>query len=411
MKIAKRILTALLFLLISGSVFALLVSLFDVERTANLAPSGNAGSRKPGNINISGTLHPSLNPENNYSLNQNSVVALTDKQSAELLQDIDIDQLMQKVLPSVVSIEAQVQTSSIFGSTHTGTSAGSGILLFHEDNLFYILTNNHVVSGATKISVTFCDGTTATCQLKGRDSVADLAILTLNDAELSPQTLASIETITPADESNIEVGDMVLAIGNPLGYGTSVTVGYISATNREVVVDGNTMRLIQTDAAINPGNSGGALINLKGELIGINSAKQVSDRIEGMGYAIPVSTALPIVSELMNYEELAEEERGYLGIYIETITSEMAESFGWPIGIYITEIVEGGAAAASDLLPADIITEVNGISVTTTNQLAERVNSHRHGTTITLTVERLINGAYVTLSIPVTLTPKPEGLE
>ncbi len=405
MKVMGRIMSFVFFVAIAATVFVVLVGLFDVDKTAELKPSGNLGANKrplTGN-----SAQSNLDSSNNYSLNNGTTVQLTDEAMAALPTELDMTALLNKVVPSVVSVEARIPVSSMFGQS-TSTSTGSGILLYNEGGTIYVATNNHVVNGASDVSLTLADGSVVKATVCGSDSVADLAILTFSSEELTADTRDALQFATLSDSKDVRVGEMVIAIGNPLGQGISVTVGYISATNREVTVGGIDMTLIQTDAAINPGNSGGALLNLSGELIGINSAKLAANSVEGMGFAIPITSALPILDELKKLEILEEEERGYLGIYIETITSDMFAAYGWPTGVYVREIITGGAAETSDLLPGDIITGVNGITITTSEQLVERINCYRHGTTIRLTVERLVDGGYETMHLEVTLKPMPE---
>ena len=200
---------------------------------------------------------------------------------------------------------------------------------------------------------------------------------------------------------------MVIAVGNALGYGNSVTVGYIGATNhRYSTGEASSISLIQTDAAINPGNSGGALVNIEGEVIGINSSKLASASIEGMGFAIPVTVALPIIKELQQKEKVRENDQGFLGVIIAAVTDEEINSLGWPAGIYIKEIIEGGAASESDLQVSDIIAGVNDVPVITNEQLQSRISSYRFGTTVTLTVYRLTDGEYKEIKVDVTLKEK-----
>ena len=199
---------------------------------------------------------------------------------------------------------------------------------------------------------------------------------------------------------------MAIAIGNALGYGQSVTVGYISAKDRQITVDTNvTLTVLQTDAAINPGNSGGALINMNGEVIGINSAKLSSTKVEGMGYAIPISTAYPIMDDLMNREILTEEEKGYLGVYPQYVTDEMSQSLGWPVGVYVRSLVEGGAAQQAGILIGDIITSVNDIPMTSGDHLREYVTSFRYGTSVSVTLMRFSQGQYSEITLNVVLQP------
>lgn len=219
----------------------------------------------------------------------------------------DVSGIVDAVLPSLVSIDvtATVITNGFFGPQEGESSgSGSGILIAEKDDKLYIATNNHVVSGADSVTIRFCDDTAASASVKGTDSSNDLAVVEVDKTKLSEDTLAKIKIATIGDSSQTKVGEQAIAIGNALGYGTSVTVGYISARDREIETgNNNSIKLFQTDAAINPGNSGGALVNHKGEVIGINSSKFASEEIEGMGFAIPMQTAEPILTKLMEQEQ------------------------------------------------------------------------------------------------------------
>lgn len=285
--------------------------------------------------------------------------------------------------------------------------SGSGFIVGINDKELLIATNNHVIDEATKIEVTFIDDTTLEAVVKGNDAIADLAILAVPLSTVSEETLSKIRIATLGNSDEVKVGEMAIAIGNALGYGQSVTVGYISAKDRAVTVDNNTMILLQTDAAINGGNSGGPLLNTKGEVIGINSVKYADTKVEGMCFAIPISRAIPILNELMNRETLSEEEQGYLGIEPKTVTDEIASFYGWPTGVYVSKIVTGSAAETAGLYVGDIITSINGVQVITAEQLKSAVNSYRYGTTITVVVQRNVNGIFTEISLPVTLMQNP----
>ena len=247
---------------------------------------------------------------------------------------------------------------------------------------------------------------------KGTDATADLAVVTVDITKIKDTTLKAITVAKLGNSDNSKVGEMVIAIGNALGYGQSVTVGYISAKDRnvEVSADGytsKTMVLLQTDAAINPGNSGGALINMKGEVIGINTVKYASDEVEGMGYAIPITKATPIITELMSREILTEAEQGYLGISGTDVTEDVASYYNMPVGVYIKETVKGGAAEKGGLKPDDIITKADKIEISSISQLKEYVNSLRVGTKVKVTYMRNTNGAYEEGTLTVTLGKNP----
>ncbi len=409
MKLLKKAFLGFLFIMISAGVFLALVFLFDMEQPAkpqSFAPTEKVSgtNRKP-----SGPPKDSIHSENNYSLNENTRLKLTDEAGARLLSDINIEQLAEGVLPSMVAINATENGYNLFGQAVSAPSHGSGVIIDEDSENYYIVTNQHVINNAEEITAVLPGGQETAVQVRGSDTVADLAVLVLPKDSLTEKTQASVSVAALADSTQVSPGEMVVALGNSLGYGTSVTVGYISATNRNVTTSsGITMTLFQTDAAINPGNSGGALINLRGELIGINSAKLSSVTVEGMGFAIPVSSALPIIRELQNMEDIAEEEQGYLGVRISTVSNTMAAEFDMPVGVYINEVINGGAAQRARLQSGDIIVGVNGITIATNQQLSARITCYRYGTTVTLTVMRRIQGEYQELSFPVVLMSREE---
>lgn len=351
------------------------------------------------NIDIPGKSIPKLNV-----VEPGQVLTTTRTQVSEVVED---------TMPATVSIKSTVVRSSIwFGYSEEGESSGSGIIVGKNENELMIATNNHVVEGAKTIKVVFIDGTEAEAVVKGTDTIADLAVITVDIAGMNEETLNNIKIAKLGDSEDVKVGELAIAIGNALGYGQSVTVGYISAKDREIdVSDGyrsKPMVLLQTDAAINPGNSGGALLNIKGEVIGINTIKYASSGVEGMGYAIPITRAYPIISELMNREILAEDQQGFLGISGNDVTEDVAESFNMPIGVHIAEISKGGAAEKAGLKQNDIIIKLNGIEITSITQLREKVNSLRIGTEVEITFMRNINGTYEEKTVSVTLGPRPK---
>ena len=333
------------------------------------------------------------------------ILKRTDPVRVDSISDVVISALAEKVLPSVVQINSKVSVRDYWGRTQTGTSQGSGIILDSENGILYIATNHHVIENASFITVIFPDNSEIEARLLGSDAAGDLAILTVDTDILSDETLASCRVAALATETSTEVGDMVVALGNALGYGTSVTVGYVSALDREVSGDYGVFRLIQTDAAINPGNSGGALVNMKGEVIGINSMKYAESysRIEGMGFAIPITQALPVLNELKKQKSFPAEEAGYLGVYITAVTSEMQQTFGWPRGVYVSSVLENSAASAAGIISGDIILSVNGIHVYDTEQLISRVTSYQAGTEISLVISRENDSGRSEITLPVTL--------
>lgn len=327
----------------------------------------------------------------------------------------DLTSVVNKCMPSIVSINSTVtsQVNSFYGTyDQDQTGSGSGIILKISDDEILIVTNNHVIADAKKISVGFY-GTTSEKDMvdaivKGTDSTKDLAVVLVKTKDVPKDILSNISAIEIGSSEDTKVGQLAIAIGNALGNGQSMTVGYISAKDREVAVDAETtMKLLQTDAAINPGNSGGALLNAQGQLIGINSAKYSDTTVEGMGFAIPISDAITIINDLMEREVLSEEEKGYLGIKGLTITEEdQAKYQNMPLGIYVSEISEDGAAADAELVVGDIIVGVDDEEILSIEALAEKVNSYRIGTTITLDVKRYSNGKYEDKKIKVKLKGK-----
>ncbi|HHU73910.1 MAG TPA: PDZ domain-containing protein [Clostridiales bacterium] len=324
----------------------------------------------------------------------------------------EITKVVDDTIPSIVSIRTTMETRNFFGYQYGETEgSGSGIIVGKDEQELLIATNNHVVSGATSIQVTFIDNTTADAIIKGTDTIADLAVISVDITSISQDTMNSIKIAKLGNSDEIKVGEMSIAIGNALGYGQSVTVGYISAKDREVdVSDGysyNKMIFLQTDAAINPGNSGGALLNIKGEVIGINTIKYASEKIEGMGYAIPITRATPIIHELMTREILSEEEQGWLGVSGRDVIEEVSQALNLPIGVYLVEVAENGAAKEAGLRPGDIITRVNNIEITSITQLSEYITSLRIGTEVEVTYMRNVDGAYKEFTVTIALGANP----
>lgn len=331
-------------------------------------------------------------------------VGVTTVSGSAVSQISDVSGIVENVMPSIVSITQSYKKSgySIFGQYYEddATGSGSGFIVSQDNNELLIVTNNHVVQDAEKIQVTFIDDTTAEATVKGTDATADLAVITIKMDKLKGSTKEKIKVATLGDSDSTKVGQMAIAIGNALGYGQSVTVGYISAKDREVTItdentnQSNKMTLLQTDAAINPGNSGGALLDINGNVIGINSVKYASSEVEGMGYAIPISKAIPIINELMKREVLSEDEKGYLGITGRSISDEVSKSYGMPVGVYVVEVGKSGSAKDAGVKVGDIITKINDVEVKTIEEVKERVNSCRIGTELKITVKRSHEGEY-----------------
>lgn len=333
----------------------------------------------------------------------------------------DVSQVVEEAMPAVVAVASTaVYQMPDFGfgwffgggsQSYEVPSSGSGIIIGENDTELLIVTNNHVVQDTVSLKITFVDDAAVDAAVKGTDTDTDLAVISVPLDQIPQETKEKISVARLGDSDGLKVGQGVIAIGNALGYGQSVTVGYVSALNREIKTsDGNARVLLQTDAAINPGNSGGALLNMKGEVIGINAAKYSSTEVEGIGYAIPVSGVQDILDELMNRKtrsEVAEEKRGYLGIQGTTVDEDAAAAFGMPKGVYVYKILKDGAAADSQLREKDIITKLDGMTVKSMQELQKFLKGYEAGETIELLVQRQEDGQYKEIQIPVTLTGLP----
>ena len=317
-------------------------------------------------------------------------------------------------MPSIVSITGKFETTSQswFGQTQSSESegVGSGIIIGKKDGKILIATNNHVVIDAKSLSVGFVDGKSASATIRGTDSDADLAVVEVNTKDMKASTLKKIAVITLGDSSKLKTGERAIAIGNALGYGQSVTGGYISALNRQVQLTDKTMTLIQTDAAINPGNSGGALLNSKGELIGINTVKYSSEDVEGMGYAIPINTAKPIINKLIKNEATSESEQAYLGVSGQTIDSSMASQFDMPSGVYVQQVIKSSPAQKAGISAGDVIVSIDGSSVSTMDGLKEKISNLKAGKKVKVVVKRQNQmGTYEKKTLTVTLGKKSDA--
>lgn len=327
----------------------------------------------------------------------------------------DVTTVAEQVLPSIVAIDVTAQTTtgySMFGQQQQQETkgSGSGIIIAEKNNKMYIATNNHVIEGATSVTITFNNKKTAKATVKGTDSSKDLAIVEVDMSSLSSETLSSVKIAAIGDSTKTKVGEQAIAIGNALGYGTSVTVGYISAKDREIdSEDSSSVKLLQTDAAINPGNSGGALVNSKGEVIGINSSKFASEEVEGMGFAIPMATAESILEELMNQKTVDASEQAYLGITGRDVTSEYVKAYGLPEGIYVSEVTSGSLAEKAGIQSGYIITGINGKEVKTLTDLQEKLSQCKAGEKGTITVKINSEGSYKEKTIQVTFGKKPSS--
>ena len=326
------------------------------------------------------------------------------------LTELSVKEVAANVMPSMVAItNTSVQeVENYFGGygfpgsgnsqSYESVSMGTGVIVGETDEYLLIATNAHVVDGAKELSVAFVDEQAAEAEIVGTRSADDLAVIRVNKADLSADTLDAVSVIRIGSSADLAVGEQVVAIGNALGYGQSVSTGIVSALGRTIdLTEDSQIGLIQTDAAINPGNSGGALLNMYGELVGINSAKFADTDVEGMGYAIPITEALPILTELANGEsggtvQVREdgESDAYLGISCATISGEYASYYGIPEGVYVDSVEEGGAAEEAGLLPGDIITALDGVKITSVDALTEVLSSYAGGDTAEITVSRAV---------------------
>ena len=334
----------------------------------------------------------------------------------------DVSDIVEQAMPTVVAITSTaVYQSNNYGygwffrggpQTYEVPSSGSGIIVGENDKELLIVTNNHVVEDSTSLKVAFIDSEVVDAAIKGTDAETDLAVIAVPLEQIKDDTKSKIKVARLGNSDELKVGQGVIAIGNALGYGQSVTVGYVSALNREVRVSSTSTReLLQTDAAINPGNSGGALLNMKGEVIGINAAKYSSTEVEGIGYAIPISKAEDIMNQLMNRKTMnpvEEAKRGYLGIQGTSVDEESAAAFGMPRGVYVYKILEEGAAARSDLREKDIITKVDGQSVRNMTDLQELLACYEMGEQIDLTVQTQKDGEYQERTVTIALKAMPQ---
>ena len=325
----------------------------------------------------------------------------------------DVATIAKNAMPSIVSITnmSVQEVQSFFGGTQQqeSTSVGSGIIIGQTDSELLILTNNHVVEGNEKLTVSFVDNESVEANVKGTDSTKDLAVVAVKISDVKDSTMDEIAVATMGDSSKLEVGEQVVAIGNALGYGQSVTSGIVSATERTLDgYEGGT--LIQTDAAINPGNSGGALLNSNGEVIGINTAKVATDSVEGMGYAIPISDASDTIQNLMNQEtktKVSKAEQGYLGIQGVDVSDESAKMYNMPTGVYISDVVKNGGAQQAGLTKGSVITGLEGTTISDMNSLKEQLQYYRVGDKVKVTVQVPgNNGEYTEKTVEVTLGSK-----
>lgn len=406
-----------------------------------------------------------LNPQEKKSVQIQSTQTISQNKSSDSEESASanaegtssVSQVAKNAMPSIVSIVGvsvqeipQIYQYFGYGQQQETQSSGSGIIVGQNDTELLIATNNHVVSGTNSLTVCFTnqDGSAVTgngdvektsaegesgstnqegqdsslddvqsgavsAQIKGTDADNDLAVISVKLEDIPEDVLSEIKVATIGDSDSLQMGEQVVAIGNALGYGQSVTSGYVSALNRQVSSDDTDGTFIQTDAAINPGNSGGALLNMKGELIGINSAKIASDEVEGMGFAIPISKAEPILDEMMNqetrYKVEDEDKAAYIGITCENVTSDVNQMYGIPQGVYVDTVVEGGPAEEAGIKKGDVITKIDGTAIDAYKDLVDRLEYYEAGETVELEVYRAQDGEYNAQKISVTLGAKKDA--
>ena len=345
-----------------------------------------------------------------------TTTASTSTTSSTSSGSMDVTSIVQSAMPSIVAITnksvQEVQNYFSMFSRGGGTqeqeveSQGSGIIIGQNDSELLIATNNHVVEGADTLSVCFADDNACEATVKGTDSDNDLAVIAVKLSDISDDTMSQIKIAEIGDSDQLQVGEQVVAIGNALGYGQSVTTGIVSAVNRQLEDSNSENGFIQTDAAINPGNSGGALLNMQGQVIGINSAKLASTEVEGMGYAIPVSTASPIFEDLMNRQtrtKVSSDQAAALGIKGQTVDSSIAEAYGIPQGVYVAEVEQGSAAEKAGITAGSVITKFDDTTIESMDDLKSRLEYYVAGETVDLVVKIADNGSYVEKTLTITL--------
>lgn len=323
-------------------------------------------------------------------------IVKTSSTDVPTINGTDVSDIVQEAMPSIVAVNTKVvTTSNYFGQTFSkeGSGAGSGIIMSESNGILYIMTNYHVIQDSTSIQITFDDESVADATVKGYDENADIAVLTVDYNTLSDETKTHIAAAVMGDSDDLKVGNGAIAIGNALGYGQSVTTGAISAVDREVQMTDGTVILIQTDAAINPGNSGGALLNTKGEVIGVNTVKYSETSVEGMGFAIPINSALETAKGIIDGTIVAktDENTAYLGISGGTLDENSASKYGYPSGVYISMVTRNSSAERAGLQQGDILTGFNGEEIATMEELQEKLEKCAPGDEITLTVQRQNN--------------------
>ena len=387
--IGKYVATATVFGLVSGTVFTGVCYTGNKYLNKTSTPVSTESSSSSGNITT------------NSKSNSSSISSVSD--------------IVDEVMPSIVAITntSTVNYQNFMGGRqqYESESCGTGVILSQDSDYLYIATNNHVVADANSLTVQFNDETTVSAETQGTYPSNDLAVVKVKTSDIDKDTLSAIKIATIEDSDSLEVGDSCIAIGNALGYGQSVTTGVISALNRSVTTEDETTgetitnsNLIQTDAAINPGNSGGALLNSSGKVIGINSVKYASTEVEGIGYAIPLSVAKPILESLIKSGSYTNDNAAYLGIEGRDVSSDIASVYNMPLGIYVNSVVSGSGAEKAGILQGDIITKFNGKDISSTTELQSYLASCSAGDTVKVVISRQNGNGYEEQELEVTLT-------
>lgn len=404
--LAKTAAIALTFGLVSGTVFT------GINAAGNLLFDNNSVESDSRN---STSKKEETNKEVEYNPTDGQLSQTVSGNATDLT---DVSAIVNEVMPSVVAITntAKVTYRSFWGQTYSedAQSCGSGFIIDQTEDYIYIATNNHVVADAESLTVQFVDEQVVEAEIRGTDPADDLAVVQVKVKDIPEDTLSAIKVATIANEDEISVGSAAIAIGNALGYGQSVTTGVISALGRSVTTSdsssGQTVtnsNLIQTDAAINPGNSGGALLNSNGKVIGINSVKYASTEVEGIGYAIPITDALPILETIINDGEYTNTQSAYLGIQGLDVSSEMA-AYNIPTGVYVTSVYDGSGAANAGIQEGDIITKIDKTPISTMSELQSYLSKCSAGDTIKVTIQRQQGRGYQEAEVEVTLSSADE---
>ena len=416
---------ALIFGVVAGAVIA------GINHSTLFAPSQNAVQEDSG----SGRTIPQRNdPDGDgnalpagFTASGSGKLQSASSAMAEALKKAELAERDQLTIPQIniimepamvsVNCTGMATVSTFFGTQQYKTaSAGSGIIVGENETELLIVTNNHVIAEAEEISVQFVNDDSIPALVKGTDAVNDLAVIVVKLADISEETMNAIAYAELGDSDALVIGEGVVAIGNALGFGQSVTNGIVSALNRAVKDENeNTAYLIQTNAAINPGNSGGALVNMHGQVIGINSSKYADEAVEGMGFAIPINTALPILEDLMTRTTRTvvedNEKAAYLGVSVSDISASAQQAYGMPAGVYIAEVTKGLAAEKAGMLKGDILTKFDGETVSNRNALVKLLTYYEAGETVNVTVQRSERGEWTPVELTVTLSQRPKEEE